>query len=333
MALPCRHSNFWHQQIWSSCPRLTGAPAVPPSAQADSLQGARPVLLRALVREEGLVHEVVATLDVSAFGTSQVWGRQGRAARQGLLEQACIGLTVSTVAGSLCPPGLAGPAAARRRGWLPLLDPPPPSCPLVSFTPQVLRLEPHVVVSNRTSVPLQLLQSRLDFIAPQAAAGGAAAGGLARPSGPVVAEGGSSFSQSSRSMNAALLTGSGACAGSWPRVVQAQGERAASRLPARSATRAASSASCLVAMPALSFWLPCACHAVHALKPCRPVTSTTLPPLPQRRLPVERRRGQPAQPGLRCQQLHQPEQPLGAGAFPAAFRHIAAGPADGWAGS
>ncbi|KAL4447306.1 hypothetical protein ABPG77_007339, partial [Micractinium sp. CCAP 211/92] len=125
-------------------PDGAGNGATSQQLQADSLQGARPVLLRALVREEGLVHEVVATLDVSAFGTSQV-----------------------------------------------------------------LRLEPHVVVSNRTSVPLQLLQSRLDFIAPQAAAGGAAAGGLARPSGPVVAEGGSSFSQSSRSMNAALLTGSG----------------------------------------------------------------------------------------------------------------------------
>lgn len=68
---------------------------------------------------------------------------------------------------------------------------------------QVLRLEPHVVVSNRTSVPLQLLQSRLDFVAPHAAAGGA------RPCGPVVAEGGSSFSQGSRSMNSALLTGGG----------------------------------------------------------------------------------------------------------------------------
>ncbi len=54
--------------------------------QADSLQGARPVLLRALVREEGLVHEVVATLDVSAFGTSQVWGRRGRAPRHVLLS-------------------------------------------------------------------------------------------------------------------------------------------------------------------------------------------------------------------------------------------------------
>ncbi|KAL4443584.1 hypothetical protein ABPG75_011321 [Micractinium tetrahymenae] len=119
-------------------PAGAGGGAAGQQQQVDSLQGARPTLVRALVREDGLVHEVVARLEVSAFGTSQV-----------------------------------------------------------------LRLEPHVVVSNRTSVPLQLLQSRLDLIAPPAAAGGA------RPSGAVVAEGGSSFSQSSRSMNAALLAGGG----------------------------------------------------------------------------------------------------------------------------
>ena len=76
--------------------------------------------------------------------------------------------------------------------------------------PQVLRLEPHVVISNRTPVPLQLLQSRLTLVTPQPAAGGRGAA-LQRPSGAVVAEGGCSFSAaSSRGLSASPLWTGGA---------------------------------------------------------------------------------------------------------------------------
>ena len=47
------------------------------------------------------------------------------------------------------------------------------------------------MISNRTAVPLQLLQSRLALLA------GPAGSAQARPAGAVVAEGGSSFSQTS----------------------------------------------------------------------------------------------------------------------------------------
>ena len=65
---------------------------------------------------------------------------------------------------------------------------------------QVLRLEPHVIISNRTPVPLQILQTRLALAAPsdRLAGGASFIGG-----GAVIPEGGSSFTQ------AATLRGAG----------------------------------------------------------------------------------------------------------------------------
>jgi hypothetical protein len=54
---------------------MSTEPAHVPRLQEDQLQNARPVLLRALVREFGVVHEVVMRLEVGAFGTSQVSGQ------------------------------------------------------------------------------------------------------------------------------------------------------------------------------------------------------------------------------------------------------------------
>ncbi|KAL4858517.1 Vacuolar protein sorting-associated protein 13C [Chlorella vulgaris] len=71
---------------------------------------------------------------------------------------------------------------------------------------EMLRLEPHVVISNRTSVPLQLLQSRLELVGVRPG-GAPPAGG--RPSGAVVALGGTSFSQTSRNINAAPMASGG----------------------------------------------------------------------------------------------------------------------------
>lgn len=76
---------------------------------------------------------------------------------------------------------------------------------------QVLRLEPHVVISNRTPVPLQLLQSRLTLVTPQVAKPSVRGLAQQRPSGAVVAEGGSSFSAaSSRGLSASPLWAGGA---------------------------------------------------------------------------------------------------------------------------
>lgn len=61
--------------------------------------------------------------------------------------------------------------------------------------PQMLRLEPHMVVSNRTPVPLQLLQTRLALASPPPLVTAASGRGQQpRPQGAVVAEGGHSFS-------------------------------------------------------------------------------------------------------------------------------------------
>jgi hypothetical protein len=53
--------------------------------QEGDLQAARPVLIRALCREFGVVHEVVMRLEVTAFGTSQArrWGRGQVAHKEG----------------------------------------------------------------------------------------------------------------------------------------------------------------------------------------------------------------------------------------------------------
>jgi hypothetical protein len=81
----------------------------------------------------------------------------------------------------------------------------------------VLRLEPHIVISNRTAVPLQLLQSRLALLA------GPAGSAQARPAGAVVAEGGSSFSQTSRGISGLPLA---AGVGELPAVAQLPSFRA-----------------------------------------------------------------------------------------------------------
>ncbi|GAB4822340.1 hypothetical protein N2152v2_009386 [Parachlorella kessleri] len=67
---------------------------------------------------------------------------------------------------------------------------------------QVLRLEPHMVVSNRTSVPLQLLQCR-PVLAAEGMATAAPGGGRpgAQRVGTLVPEGGASFSQATRGLN------------------------------------------------------------------------------------------------------------------------------------
>lgn len=79
---------------------------------------------------------------------------------------------------------------------------------------QVLRLEPHVVISNRTPVPLQLLQSRLSLVTPPPPGAAGRRGLPPRPSGAVVAEGGSSFRDASgRGFSASPLWAGGGCSG------------------------------------------------------------------------------------------------------------------------
>lgn len=85
----------------------------------------------------------------------------------------------------------------------------PLCCPL---HPQMLRLEPHIVVSNRTPVPLQLLQTRLALASPPPLVTAASSRGQQpRPQGAVVAEGGHSFSSvaSSGFFTSPLWTGGG----------------------------------------------------------------------------------------------------------------------------
>lgn len=84
-----------------------------------------------------------------------------------------------------------------------------PCCPLHL---QMLRLEPHIVVSNRTPVPLQLLQTRLALASPPPLVTAASSRGQQpRPQGAVVAEGGHSFSSvaSSGFFTSPLWTGGG----------------------------------------------------------------------------------------------------------------------------
>lgn len=85
-ALPCRDRTLAarrHQPAGVAGLLLRTPPTLKPCSlwsplsifwcpQEEDLQAARPVLIRALSRDSGLVHEVVARLEVTAFGTSQV---------------------------------------------------------------------------------------------------------------------------------------------------------------------------------------------------------------------------------------------------------------------
>jgi hypothetical protein len=73
----------------------------------------------------------------------------------------------------------------------------------------MLRLEPHLVMSNRTAVPLQLMQSRLELEPQPGGPAGRTSDTGGRPGGAVVAEGGASFTQASRGANAAVEASGG----------------------------------------------------------------------------------------------------------------------------
>lgn len=129
-------------------------------------------------------------------------GRRGRGARRrGSSCQACQACVYA-----LCSNQSSGTSRGELGACVRLASM-PPNLGLPCFCWQMLRLEPHVVISNRTAVPLQLLQSRLELVAPPSGARPPAAG---RPSGAVVAEGGSSFTQISRGVNAAPQASGGA---------------------------------------------------------------------------------------------------------------------------
>lgn len=129
-------NSGWTNPLALDTVEVAGTSPAAATPAVGNLQNAQPVLLRAEVRENNVVYEVIARLEVTAFKNSQV-----------------------------------------------------------------LRLEPHVVVTNRTAVPLQLLQCRTAAPAPLAAA----ASGVV-----VVPEGGVSFTYgASRGINALPVAGPG----------------------------------------------------------------------------------------------------------------------------
>ena len=121
----------WTQPLALDTVEVSSAPN---GQQPADFQAPQPVLIRAAARAFGTVYEVAVRLEVAPFGRSQA--RRPPSSRH---------------------TGAAPRAAALRRGRLRAA-----LCahvvPPVAL--QVLRLEPHFIITNLTSLPLQLVQSQ-----------------------------------------------------------------------------------------------------------------------------------------------------------------------------
>lgn len=194
----------YHQLLQLKFPPLLCCLKIILIQQAEGLASGRgPVLIRAHASRDGAVHEVVMRLEVTEYGTSQVG-----------VERTAIAAAYCRLAHAEVPHSPVPAYALSSTSAFPHLPPCPPVdarlephivqimfdtfkelCPPLPNFLQMLRLEPHIVVSNRTPVPLQLLQTRLALASPPPLITAASGRGQQpRPQGAVVAEGGHSFS-------------------------------------------------------------------------------------------------------------------------------------------